>query len=44
MTRIRRIIADKTKKGQRNPLNPRHPRSINPHTDVKTALGEFISQ
>jgi hypothetical protein len=25
MTRIRRIIADKTKKGQRNPLNPRHP-------------------
>jgi hypothetical protein len=31
MTRIQRIFADKDKKICENPLNPRHPRSINPH-------------
>ena len=38
MTRIRRIMADKAKKISVNPLNPRHPRSINPYTDMKTTL------
>jgi hypothetical protein len=37
MTRMRLIIAAKTGKIGVNPLNPCHPRSINPYTDVKTA-------
>jgi len=38
MTRIERILADKTQKVSVNPLNPRHQRFINPDTDMKTAL------
>jgi hypothetical protein len=38
MTRIRRIIADEAKKISVNQLYPRHPRSINPYADMKTAL------
>jgi len=38
MTRIQRIIADRTKKVGVNPLYTRHPRSINSYTDLKTAL------
>jgi hypothetical protein len=38
MTRILRIIADKPGKISVNPLYPRHPCSINPYTDVKTAI------
>jgi hypothetical protein len=38
MTRIRRIIADKSEKIGFNPLNPRHPRSITAYTNVKNAL------
>src|SRR5262245_40081928 len=37
--RIRRIIADKNQKIRVNPPSPRHPRSINLYTDMKTALG-----
>jgi hypothetical protein len=38
MTRTKRIIADKTKKFSVNTLSQRHPRSINPRTDMKSAL------
>ena len=37
-----RIIADKTKKISANQLYPRHPRSINPNNDLKTALSRVI--
>jgi hypothetical protein len=38
MTRMRRIITDKAKGISVDPLYPRHPRSIIPYTDMKTAL------
>jgi hypothetical protein len=41
MTRMRRIIADKTKKIGVNPLYPRHPCSINPYTDRSLSEDEL---
>jgi len=38
MTRIERIHADLLVLIRDDPLYPRHPRSINPYTDLKTAL------
>jgi hypothetical protein len=38
MTRMRRIITEKAKKISVDTLYPRHPRSIIPYTDMKTAL------
>src|SRR5262245_2105443 len=38
MTQMRRITADKPKKISVNPLDPRHPRSINPSIDVKSDI------
>jgi hypothetical protein len=43
MTQMRRISADKTEKISVDPQYPRHPRSINPYTDVETVLNDVLN-
>jgi len=42
MTRIERIDADLFSLIRDDPPHPRYPRSINPYTDVKTALVSIV--